>query len=92
MPDSAWTEYLDPEFRDRAPRVETTDEGEFRVFDGQRTSINALQTLAGKKPEEYTQNIRRMSDIRPGAWDPAERIKDQDIDGVDAQILYFGGP
>jgi predicted TIM-barrel fold metal-dependent hydrolase len=62
------------------------------LFDGQRTPINALQTLAGNKPEEYTQNIRRMSDIRPGAWDPAERIKDQAIDGVDAEILYFGGP
>src|SRR5262249_32595631 len=25
-------------------------------------------------------------------WDPVERIKDMDIDGVDAEILYFGGP
>jgi predicted TIM-barrel fold metal-dependent hydrolase len=25
---------------------------------------------------------------RPGAWDPAERLKDMDIDQVDAEILY----
>ena len=27
-----------------------------------------------------------------GAWDPAERIKDMDTDGVDAEVLYVGGP
>ena len=31
MPDDAWQEYLDPEFRDRAPRIERTDDGDFRV-------------------------------------------------------------
>jgi predicted TIM-barrel fold metal-dependent hydrolase len=25
---------------------------------------------------------------RPGAWDPVERIKDQDLDGVSAEVLY----
>ena len=39
IPDDAWQQYLDPEFRDRAPRVERTDEGDFRVFEGKRTPI-----------------------------------------------------
>jgi predicted TIM-barrel fold metal-dependent hydrolase len=92
MPDDAWQVYLDPEFRDLAPRIEHTEEGDFRVFEGQRSPIMALGNLAGKKPEEYTLNIRRFNEQRPGAWDPAERIKDQDIDGVDAEVLYVGGP
>lgn len=25
---------------------------------------------------------------RPGAWDPDERLKDMDLDGVDAEVLY----
>jgi len=25
---------------------------------------------------------------RPGAWDPVERIKDQEVDGVSAEVLY----
>jgi predicted TIM-barrel fold metal-dependent hydrolase len=25
---------------------------------------------------------------RPSGWDPAERIKDQDVDGVEAEVLY----
>ena len=92
MPDEAWQEYLDPEFRDRAPRIERTDEGDFRVFEGKRTPIMTLDNLAGKKPEEFSLNVRKLNEQRAGAWDPAERIKDMDTDGVDAEVLYVGGP
>lgn len=59
MPVDAWQEYLDPEFRDRAPRIERTDEGDFRVFEGKRTPIMTLDNLAGKKPEEFKLNEGR---------------------------------
>ena len=70
MPDEAWQEYLDPEFRDRAPRIERTDEGDFRVFEGKRTPIMTLDNLAGKKPEEFSLNVRKLNEQRAGAWDP----------------------
>ena len=92
MPDDAWQEYLDPEFRDRAPRIERTDEGDFRVFEGKRTPIMTLDNLAGKKPEEFSLNVRKLEDQRAGAGDPAARIDDMDTDGVDAEVLYVGGP
>src|SRR2546428_183898 len=92
IPDDAWQQYLDPEFRDRAPRVERTDEGDFRVFEGKRTPIMTLDNLAGKKPEEFKLNVRKLEEQRSGAWDPAERLKDMDTDGVDAEVLYVGGP
>ncbi len=92
MPDEAWHEYLDPAFRDRAPVIEETPEGTFRIFEGVRAPVQNLSNLAGKRPEEFTLNVRRLQEWRPGAWDPAERIKDQEIDGVDAEVLYFGGP
>ena len=92
MPDDAWQTYLDPEFRDRAPRIERTDEGDFRVFEGRRTPIMTLDNLAGKKPEEFKLNVRKLEEQRAGAWDPAERVKDMDTDGVDAEVLYVGGP
>jgi predicted TIM-barrel fold metal-dependent hydrolase len=92
MPDEAWQQYLSPAYRDRAPRVEHTEDGDFRVFEGSRTPIMALSNLAGKKPEEYSLTVRSLAEFRPGASDPAERVKDMDIDGVDAEVLYFGGP
>ncbi len=92
MPDAAWQKYLDPEFRDRAPRIECTDEGDLRVFEGKRTPILTLNNLAGKKPEDFTLNVRKLEEQRAGAWDPATRIQDMDADGVDAEVLYVGGP
>ncbi|MCH2173726.1 amidohydrolase [Myxococcota bacterium] len=92
IPDEAWQEYLDPEFRDRAPQIERTDEGDFRVFEGRKTPILTLNNLAGKKPEDFSLNVRKLEDQRSGAWDPAERIRDMDADGIDAEVLYVGGP
>src|SRR5262245_13401607 len=92
MPDEAWQTYLDPEFRARAPRLERTAEGDFRVFEGRRTPILTLDNLAGKKPQEYKLNVRKLEEQRPGAWDPVARVKDMDLDGVDAEVLYVGGP
>jgi predicted TIM-barrel fold metal-dependent hydrolase len=92
MPDEAWQTYLSPEYRDRAPVTEVTDEGVFRVFEGARSPVNTLNNLAGKKPEEFTLNVRKLDEQRSGASDPAERIKDMDTDGVDAEVLYVGGP
>jgi len=92
MPDGAWQEYLDPEYRDRAPVVEETADGVFRVFEGKRSRVNTLNNLAGKRPQDYTLNIRRLDEQRAGAWDPAERLKDMDHDQVDAEVLYVGGP
>ena len=92
MPDAAWQEYLDPRFRDRAPRIESTEEGDFRVFEGKRTPIMTLDNLAGKKPEEFKLNVRKLGEQRSGAWDPVQRLEDMDADGVDAEVLYVGGP
>jgi predicted TIM-barrel fold metal-dependent hydrolase len=92
IPVTAWQEYLDPEFRDRAPRIESTDEGDFTVFEGTRKPLSSIANLAGKKPEDFSLTVRRLDDMRVGASDPAERLKDMDIDGVDAEVLYFGGP
>src|SRR5688572_12576299 len=92
MPDAAWQAYLDPELRDRAPRIERTDEGDIRVFEGRRTPLQSIGNLAGKKPEDFSLTVRRLEEMRTGASDPVERLKDMDIDGVDAEVLYFGGP
>ena len=92
IPDDTWQTYLDPEFRDRAPRIEHTDDGDVRVFEGKRTPIMTLDNLAGKKPEEFKLNVRKLDEQRAGAGDPVERVKDMDIDGVDAEVLYVGGP
>ncbi len=45
---------------------------------------------AGKKPEELPKFFQSSTykDGRPGGWDPAERLKDMDLDGVQADVIY----
>ena len=33
-------------------------------------------------------NVKNAAFTRPGYWDPAERLKDMDTDGVEAEVLY----
>jgi predicted TIM-barrel fold metal-dependent hydrolase len=89
------TVYVDrvpTKFKDRAPRVEFTPEGDYWVFEGQRTPAIGLGHQAGKRWEDYKSDGQggKFEETRPGSWDPAERIKDLAIDGVDAQVLYMG--
>jgi predicted TIM-barrel fold metal-dependent hydrolase len=43
----------------------------------------------GRSGEELKEHMKRGYEAaRPSGWDPAERIKDQDVDGVEAEVLY----
>lgn len=46
-----------------------------------------LNACAGQDPR-LRQSWVRFEDIRSGGWDPAERLKEIEIAGVDAEVLY----
>lgn len=91
-PPTMWADYLPAALRDRAPRVESTAEGDFQVFEGRRTPLLGINAMAGKKPEQYSWNVRRLEEQRAGGYDPAARLADMDLDGVHAEVIYGGGP
>jgi len=91
-PASMWAEYLPASLRDQAPRVESTDEGDFEVFEGRRTPLLGINNMAGRKPEQYSWSIRRLAEQRSGGFDPHARLEDMDADQVRAEVLYGGGP
>jgi predicted TIM-barrel fold metal-dependent hydrolase len=91
-PAAMWAEYLPAAFRDQAPRVESTDEGDFEVFEGKRKPVLGINAMAGKKPEEYSLMVRRLDDVRAGGYDPGARLEDMDADGIRAEVIYGGGP
>jgi uncharacterized protein len=44
---------------------------------------------AGKDPKDLAANQSvGYEEARPSGWDPAERVKDQEIDGSEGEILY----
>lgn len=84
----AWTKRVPAKFRDRAPRIERGPDGDAWVIDGKRGRSIGGGVQAGKKFEEYNLKDATYATIRPGSYDPVERLKDMDMDGIDAQILY----
>jgi len=91
-PKDLWVRNVPQKFKDRAPRVESTDMGDFWIVDAQISGAIGLDSSAGRKPEEFKPHGLSYKDMRPGAYDPKARLEDMDLDGVDAEVLYFGGP
>ncbi len=90
-PADLWVERLDKRFQDRAPRVVKNEgkPGYSFVAPGIRPFPVAGGFGIGKSGEELKEHLTKGYEAaRPSGWDPAERLKDQDIDGVEAEVLY----
>jgi predicted TIM-barrel fold metal-dependent hydrolase len=91
-PKDLWTRSAPQNLKDRVPRVESTPQGDFWIVDSQISGGIGLDASAGRKPEEFRPAGLTYKDMRPGSYDPKARLEDMDLDGVDAEVLYFGGP
>jgi len=90
-PPEAYVDFIDPAWRDRAPRLvdagpETGDV--FEVYGMDRRIALGTVAAAGKKPEEIRLKGSRFADLHRSGWDPQARLADQDRDGVSAEIIY----
>jgi predicted TIM-barrel fold metal-dependent hydrolase len=71
-----WNQYLDPEFRDQAPYfIKDEQGGEHLVTDG------AVHDRIPYREEGWTAR-------RAGGFNPHERVKDMDLEGIDVQVLF----
>ena len=52
-PKDLWTKGVPAAFKDRAPRVESTPDGDFWIVDSQVTGAVGLDASAGLKPEQF---------------------------------------
>jgi predicted TIM-barrel fold metal-dependent hydrolase len=91
-PKDLWTRDAPASLADRVPRVESTEQGDFWIVDSQISGAIGLDSSAGRKPEDFKAFGLGYKDMRPGSYDPKARLEDMDLDGVDAEVLYFGGP
>ena len=65
-------------------------EGAYFHYEGYAPHPIGIGLGAGKSPEELKEFLTKATyaDARPGGWDPAERKKDNALDGVEADVLY----
>ncbi len=90
-PADLWHERLDKKFRDQAPRVVKNENRPGFLFTAPgMTPFPAAGGFAiGKSGDELKEHLTKGYEAaRPSGWDPAERLKDQDVDGVEAEVLY----
>jgi predicted TIM-barrel fold metal-dependent hydrolase len=100
-PRNVWLDRLPSRYHESAPHVEETelDHGvqlgahvqgrhEVWVYEGRAYPAIGLNAVAGKDPHQYTPEPIRYSDMIPGCYDPVERVRDMDLDGIQAQLCF----
>ncbi len=91
-PVNLWETRMDRKFRERGPRFVADYQGKpgtFFVCDGIDARAIASIAAAGIPKEDLIKfKDVHHRDLRSGGYDPVERLKDQDIDGVSGEVLY----
>jgi predicted TIM-barrel fold metal-dependent hydrolase len=96
-PGDLWMERIDKELQFRAPRIEQRERNgrlqDFFIYEGFPPHPAAIGLGAASRtgtdgtPEAFRNAGRGYADARPGGWDPAQRLQDQDVDGVVGEVL-----
>jgi predicted TIM-barrel fold metal-dependent hydrolase len=89
-PPNCYIDYIDPKYRDRAPRVATLPNiGDAFLIDGMQANVPlGLVAAAGKEPAKITTSGVKFEELWRSGWDATYRVADQDKDGVGAEIIY----
>src|SRR3989440_11623913 len=88
-----WDNYMDPQYRDRAPRLVKAENGKERLVMDEHvvgTSQRGIGSIGGVGARQgvVATDTMEYKDGKPGGFDPHKRIPDMDADGIDAVFLY----
>jgi predicted TIM-barrel fold metal-dependent hydrolase len=68
--------------------VETADGQQSWVYDGNDFPNVGFNAVVGRPVNEYSFEPARFDEMRRGAWDIGERVKDMDLNGVYASLCF----
>ena len=88
-----WDNYMDPQYRDRAPRLVVDPKTGKEKLDVEGQLLGSQQGMGGIGGVGARQGAVKAAEMkynegRPGGFDPHKRIPDMDLDGIDAAFLY----
>src|SRR4249919_3403432 len=92
-PVDIWENYIDPKFRDQAPRIVIENETGKEKLDVQGQLLGSQQGMGGiggvgARQGEVNSAGMKYEEGKAGGFDPHARIPDMDLDGIDAAFLY----
>jgi predicted TIM-barrel fold metal-dependent hydrolase len=91
-----WQDRLPAKFLEDGPRIREVDGKHLWHYDGNVFPTIGLNAVAGKPRDSWGLDPVRYEDMIPGCYDPVARVKDMDLDGVQAALCFpsfpgFGG-
>jgi predicted TIM-barrel fold metal-dependent hydrolase len=89
-PHEMWKDYLPEHLRALAPYIEEGEEHDWIVFEGERRPMKMINNQAGRQGKDFKMSGKR-SQMR-AAWLPDQRLADMNTDGIDAAVMFGGGP
>jgi predicted TIM-barrel fold metal-dependent hydrolase len=91
-PPGLWSERVPAAYRDRCPRIVEVEGRQAWLYEDELTYIpmGSCRPLPGFSEAGYppAPGTARFDEIRPGCYDPAERLADMDLDGVWGQLTF----
>jgi predicted TIM-barrel fold metal-dependent hydrolase len=87
-PPEQWTHRVAKQYRDRAPRrIKLANGHDGLLLEGSRLIYGGTSLYGGKAPETFDPTIMDF-DKTSGCGSAEQRLREQDQDGIDAEILF----
>lgn len=87
-PPEQWTHRVPKQYRDRAPRrIKLANGGDGLLIEGRPLVYGGTSQYAGRPPENFDPTVLDF-DSTPGCGSPEQRLREQDQDGIDAEVLF----
>src|SRR6266536_3303785 len=76
-------------YADQAPKVVVDGDGvEQWIFQGQRAGSTGLNAVVGWPKEDWGLDPSSLAEMRPGAYDVHERVRDMNRNGILASMCF----
>ena len=87
-PPEQWTQRVAKKYRDRAPRrIKLANGRDALVLEGKQLIYGGTSLYGGRAPADFDPTILDY-DNTPGCGSPEQRLREQDQDGIDAEVLF----
>jgi len=87
-PPEQWTHRVPKQYRDRAPRrIKLANGRDALLIEGRPLVYGGTSLYGGRAPEDFDPTVLDF-DSTPGCGSAEQRLREQDIDSIDAEVLF----